>query len=196
MELPILPTAAPERADAARNRALVLAAAERLFTERGVACTSMDAIAAEAGVGKGTLFRRFGDRAALALAVLDRSECRLQDAVLSGPPPLGPGAPPVDRLVAFGAAVLDHLGEHTALALEAELSGRGSWRRSEPYAVRRLHLRTLLAQALPDADADYLSDVLMNALTAEAFEHQHRVRDMDLPRLKRGWADLVRRLMA
>jgi AcrR family transcriptional regulator len=54
----------------------------------------MDAVAAEAGVGKGTLFRRFGDRAGLAVALLDERERDLQAAVLSGPPPLGPGAPP------------------------------------------------------------------------------------------------------
>ena len=65
-ELPVIGTDPPERADAARNRRRILAAAEKLFAENGVSCTSMDAIAAEAGVGKGTLFRRFGDRASLA----------------------------------------------------------------------------------------------------------------------------------
>src|SRR5882672_323577 len=99
MELPVINTEdAPERADAARNRRLVLAAAERLFAENGVSCTSMDAIAAAAGVGKGTLFRRFGDRATLALAVLDQRERDLQDAILSGAPPLGPGAEPIERM--------------------------------------------------------------------------------------------------
>jgi AcrR family transcriptional regulator len=60
-----------ERADAARNRQRILDAARRLFTRDGVACTSMDAIALEAGVGKGTLFRRFGDRSSLAHALLE-----------------------------------------------------------------------------------------------------------------------------
>jgi AcrR family transcriptional regulator len=94
MELPVVQSEPPERADAARNRRRILAAAEKLFAERGVSCTSMDAIAAEAGVGKGTLFRRFGDRATLALAVLDESTRALQDALLHGEPPLGPGAAP------------------------------------------------------------------------------------------------------
>ena len=66
-DLPVLSEDPPERADAARNRGKVLAAAERLFAERGPSRVSMDAVAAEAGVGKGTLFRRFGDRAGLAL---------------------------------------------------------------------------------------------------------------------------------
>src|SRR4051794_37445864 len=92
LELPVVDAEPPERADAARNRRRILAAAARLFAERGAACTSMEAIAAEAGVGKGTLFRRFGDRSNLALAVLSERERELQDAMLAGPAPLGPGA--------------------------------------------------------------------------------------------------------
>ena len=96
IDLPVL-GAPVERADAARNRQRIIVAAERLFARDGVACTSMDAIAAEAQVGKGTLFRRFGDRASLALALLDSSERVFQDAFIRGPAPLGPGAPPCER---------------------------------------------------------------------------------------------------
>ncbi len=72
--LPVLPVSdpgPPERGDAARNRARVLEAASRLFDEQGVEAVTMDAVACAAGVGKGTLFRRFGDRAGLCLALLD-----------------------------------------------------------------------------------------------------------------------------
>src|SRR6185312_10778811 len=62
VDLNLAASAAPiERADAARNRRKVLAAAEGLFATRGVAAVSMDDVAAAAGVGKGTLYRRFGD---------------------------------------------------------------------------------------------------------------------------------------
>src|ERR1700758_2469510 len=116
-----LPLIAPltERADAARNRQRILVAAQTLFARDGVACTSMDAIAAEAGVGKGTLFRRFGDRASLALALLDSTAREFQDRFISGPPPLGPGAPPVERLIGFGEALLAHTAEHGNLLLGA-----------------------------------------------------------------------------
>src|SRR5258708_3978379 len=92
LSLPLLEQR-PERRDAAVNRKRILAAARALFAERGVDGTSMDAVAAAAGVGKGTLFRRFGDRAGLTEALLDDATAALQDAFLSGPPPLGPGAP-------------------------------------------------------------------------------------------------------
>src|SRR5919109_5128327 len=97
-QLPILGEPRPERADARRNRLRVLEAADRRFTEHGVKNVSLDAIAAAAGVGKGTVFRRFGDRAGLAVALLDEREQELQGKILTGPPPLGPGAPAVDRV--------------------------------------------------------------------------------------------------
>src|SRR3954470_10656937 len=119
-----------ERADAARNRAKILAAAERLIGERGLANVSMDDVAREACVGKGTLYRRFGDRASLALALLDEHERDLQESLPRGEPPLGPGASPRERLHAFGEAYLDVLDTHHALLLEAE---RGPRHSAAPY---------------------------------------------------------------
>src|SRR5881227_2690147 len=123
--VPGLPLAEPggdaqERADAARNRLKILEAARMLFAERGVDNVSMDDVAREACVGKGTLYRRFGDRASLALALLDEHERELQESLLRGEPPLGPGAPAHDRLHAFGEAYLDVLDTHHALIVEAE----------------------------------------------------------------------------
>jgi AcrR family transcriptional regulator len=192
LELPVVSAQPRERADAARNRERILAAAQRLFERSGVNGTSMDAIAAEAGVGKGTLFRRFGDRASLALALIDHSERELQDGFLAGPPPLGPGAPPRERLIAFGLALLDRLQLHTDLLVDAEASG---YLRSEPHAVHWLHVRSLVRQARPDCDGDYVADVLLGALTARMFVHQRRDREMGLERLKRGYTELVERLL-
>ncbi len=73
------------RADAARNRARLLEAAARLVAEQGAACVTMEAVAAAASVGKGTVFRRFGDRTGLLAALLDHSEKKFQAAVLGGP---------------------------------------------------------------------------------------------------------------
>ena len=197
MDLPVVGNQAPERADAARNRARILAAAERLFAERGVANTSLEAIAEAAGVGNATLFRRFGDRPTLAVAVLDRSERELQDGFLRGPPPLGPGAPPCERIIAFGAAMLDHLELNGEVLLDAERSGRApGYMRSAPFAVRWMHVRNLVAEARPDSDADYTADVLLLPLSAAAFFHMRHDQEMPLSRLKRNYADLVERVMA
>src|SRR3954451_3879852 len=94
VELPVVGGQLPgSRSDAVRNRALILAAAQQLFDQKGVENVSMDAIACKAGVGKGTLFRRFGDRASLMLALLEENEAQFQESFIRGEPPLGPGAP-------------------------------------------------------------------------------------------------------
>ena len=97
-ELPVLEAhERPVRADAARNRDRILQAARRLFAQRGVQHVSMEEIAAEARVGKGTLYRRFSGRASIALALLQADHVALQEDLLRGAPPLGPGAPPRER---------------------------------------------------------------------------------------------------
>src|SRR4051794_16916552 len=113
--LPQIDAEPPERADAARNRERVLGAAARLFATHGPDCVTMEAVAAEAGVGKGTVFRRFGDRAGLARAILSEPESKLQEAMIRGPAPLGPGAPPVQRLGPFRPAHPELLHRHAPL---------------------------------------------------------------------------------
>jgi len=193
-ELPIIQPQVSARADAVRNRERILAAAQRLFAERGAHATTMDAIAIEAGVGKGTLFRRFGDRASLVFALLDQTERAFQEAILRGPPPLGPGAAPALRLAAFGEAMLDRLEQDGELLLEAE-GHVGQWQRSAPYAALWLHVRTLLEEALPEADPEYVADVLLGALSPATFHNQRRVRGLSLQRLQAGFAELVARVL-
>lgn len=193
-ELPVIQPGPAERADALRNRARIMAAAERLFAERGAHATTMDAIASAAGVGKGTLFRRFGDRASLVFALLDQTERAFQEAILHGPPPLGPGAPAPARLTGFGEAMLERLERDGELLLETERHV-GQWQRSRPYAALWLHVHALLEEALPHADGEYLTDVLLAALSPGAFHHQRRVRGLPLERMKAGFADLVARLV-
>ena len=194
-ELPVADLPAPERADAQRNREKVLSAAERLFRCRGVENVSMDAIAAEAGVGKGTLFRRFGDRASLARSLLSERDSQFQEAFIRGEPPLGPGAPPAERLVAFGEGMLDLLEAHGDLLLVAEGGDPSAQLRSDAWAAYHLHVRTLVGEAAPDLDEEVCAGMLLSALSARTFFAQRRGRGMELERLKAGWGSLVRRLL-
>jgi len=193
-ELPVLQEEPPLRADAARNRDKVMAAAEKLFAERDASCVTMDAIAAEAGVGKGTLFRGFGDRAGLVLALLQEHETRLQETIIRGPAPLGPGAPPIERLIAFGEALLKHLAQHGELIAAAE--GKLDRYRSGPFMVYQAHVAVLVREAAPEADWEYLTDTMLASLTATHLRYMRRVRQMDEERMAAGWADVVRRLLS
>jgi AcrR family transcriptional regulator len=193
-ELPQIDSDAIERADAARNRERILCAARRLFQERDPACVSMDDVAEAAGVGKGTLFRRFGSRASLAAAVLSESERALQESFIRGEPPLGPGAPPRERLVAFGEAMLDMLDAHCDLLVSAQV---GPAQFAHPaHDAHRLHVALLLREADGACDAELLADTLLAALGAELFVYLRDVRGMGLERLKDGWKQLVEGLVA
>lgn len=182
------------RADAARNRTRLLEAAAQLMAGCGAAQLTMDAVAAAAGVGKGTVFRRFGDRTGLLVALLDHSEQQLQAAFLSGPAPLGPDAPPLERLYAFGPALIRHERDHHELILSS---------RTDPlrtYAVpanrlRVTHVTMLLRQAGVAGDAELLAHALLGSIDSVLVHHLTAERGIPLDRVEAGWHDLVTRLV-
>ncbi len=196
-QLGALPVYAPqasqhERGDAARNRALLLDAARSLVAERGADAVTMDDIAAAAGVGKGTLFRRFGSRAGLMMVLLDEDERASQQAFLFGPPPLGPDAPPLDRLVAFGRERMCFVHTHHALLSAANRDPHT--RHIGAAAVQRTHVRVLLQSAHTSGDLDVQTDALLSLLDADYVEHQLNDRGHTLKTLGDAWESLARKL--
>jgi AcrR family transcriptional regulator len=166
-QLPLAGHPATERADAARNRRAALAAASALMAERGPEGVTMDQVAAAAGVGKGTLYRRFGDRHGLLLALLDDAERDLQEAILRGPSPLGPGAPADERLIAFLHALVDLLEQRGEVIRASETSSPGARVRGGAYGAWHRHLEVLLGELHADPDVGTLAHVLLAPLSAE-----------------------------
>ena len=179
-----------ERGDAAANRERILAAARRLVLEHGTAALSMDAVAAAAGVGKGTVFRRFGDRAGLTQALFDDAMRTLQDAFLSGPPPLGPGAPPAERLEAFVLELIRSQGANLTLALIAEAgAGQGP---SLAHGALTAHLRSLLRALDPALDDAVLSTLILGAIAPPVQYHLRERLGADTARLEAAALALLR----
>ncbi len=189
--LPVLGGDPCERADAARNRKKILAAAEVLFAEHGAEAVSMDAVAEAAGVGKGTLYRRFGDRSGLARAILDERDREFQEKLIRGEPPLGPGAPPAERLIAFGDGVIDLVADHGDLIMAAQVGRAGARFAGPVYATYRMHVRALLRDLDPRIDADYFADVLLSALNAEMYGFWVSDAGLDQERIRSGLRQLV-----
>ncbi|MGW4827415.1 TetR/AcrR family transcriptional regulator [Amycolatopsis sp. SB7-3] len=179
-----------ERSDAARNRAKILEAAEGLFAARPAADITMEDIAKAAGVGRATLYRRYPDRSAIAVALLDEHERELQERLLTGPPPLGPGAPPAERLAAFYAAMIGLLARHAHLVLGTEV-GHSRFT-TGPYRLWRTHVRHLAEQA-GAPDPDVLADVLLAPLAVEVFLHQTGELGLSVERITDTLAELARR---
>lgn len=173
-----------ERADAARNRTKILAAAETLVSSHG-ADWSMGDVAATAGVGVGTIYRRFTSQAGLIEALMDDREAHLQHAMIEGPPPLGPGASPAERIRAFLHAYVDLLGTYGPLmaAAEATMSPERHYR-TGPYAMHQQHLAGLIGQLDSTVDTEYLADALLAPLVAGLFTLQHHDEGRSTDRIK------------
>ena len=188
-----------ERADAARNRRLLLAMAREIIAEDGADKLTMDGLSERAALGKGTVFRRFGTRSGIFHALLDDDERDFQEQVIFGPPPLGPGAPPLDRLIAYGRARIDFLIGHRQIA-RAALDGREQIPAGPETPMSRAHIRLLLAEiSLGTADLDVLAIQLTAALDGPLLLYLSsailtQTGSQVSERLSRGWEDLVRRV--
>lgn len=181
----------PERGDAARNRRLLLDAARTLIAERGPEHVTTDDIVAAAGVGKGTLFRRFGNRAGLMIELLDEDERALQQAFLFGPPPLGPLAPPLQRLLAFGHERLRFV--HTHQAILTQVNRDPESRYNAVFAVLHTHVRVVLEAAGSTGDLDAQADALLHLLDADYVAYQ-TARGRSLENLELAWDSVAHKL--
>ncbi|MFC3578193.1 TetR/AcrR family transcriptional regulator [Streptomyces yaanensis] len=193
-DLALMPTGEVSqlRADAARNRTRLLEVAACLAAERGIANVTMEDIASGAGVGKGTVFRRFGDRTGLLAELLSHHEEQLQAGFFSGPPPLGPGAPPEERLRSFGSAVIRHEYAYRDLYLAAHVEP-GRRRATPPYQFRLAHVCMLLREARADCDIELVAHTMLGYLETVLVDHLLTRRGMSLERVEAGWCDLVDR---
>jgi AcrR family transcriptional regulator len=186
---------AAERADAARNRQKILDAAMRLLAATGTSSLSLDEVAREAGVGVGTVYRRFGDRAGLLSSLIDKREREFQQAVMTGPPPLGPGAPAAERIRVFLHALLSRQEEQWQLLLLREKSMTATRYGAGPHQMYRAHLVTLIGQVDPDADAHYVAEALLALLAPSLLNYQIRELGFTDERMKAGLARLLARLL-
>jgi len=190
--LPLLGDPPPERSDAARNREALLRAAMELVEECGYDAVTMDAVAARAGVGKGTVFRRFDSREGLMGALLNASESAWQASVMSGEPPLGPGAEPMERLLAFGRSRLDITLQHADLIRNAGFTGAN--RSFAAYSFAATHVRYLLGELGVRGDIALLAVALLAPLELPILDQQLRIEQIDVERIYAGWADLAYRI--
>ncbi|WP_433465173.1 TetR/AcrR family transcriptional regulator [Spirillospora sp. CA-128828] len=175
-----------ERADAARNREAILSAAADLFDREGVPDVSMSDIAAAAGVGKGTVFRRFGDRTALIQAVIEPRVSALRAAVESGPPPLGPGATPDEALHAYLDALFDFVRANRGLIRALEHRGPYAYYANPASRFWIEELARRLGRARPGDDADYLAHAVFTALRADVIDYLVTARDVAPERIRAG----------
>ncbi|MEW5351082.1 TetR/AcrR family transcriptional regulator [Streptomyces sp. 16-176A] len=191
-----MPERRSSRRDAIRNREAVLAAADALFTRReSPEDVTMADVAAAAGVGKGTLFRAFGDRAGLLRALYEARLEPIRQAVAAGPPPLGPATPARERVPALLDAVLCFKLDNRRLALALEESGSGSPYRAEHYERWHGLLRSVLEQIPGLTDSGFTAHALLAATRADLVEHLAREESVPRERARAQLAGFVARVL-
>ena len=181
-----------ERADAARNREAILAAAMRLIREQGIDEVCMDDVANAAGVGKGTVFRRFGDREGLveALALQAGESWRVfATEVLADE-----GTSAAERVVTLARTLFAHVVETLPLvrAFEQVTRKRGCDSGFEPI---RDGLVRLIAEAAPDLDAEFHGEALLANLRAEHVHYLVEQCGMSVERVRAGVISLAEGLV-
>ncbi|MFH8367522.1 TetR/AcrR family transcriptional regulator [Streptomyces sp. NPDC018031] len=191
-ELPISGQGPPERADAARNRRRILDATARLVAEQGAQAVTMNAVAHAADMGVGTVYRRFGGVSQLLFALLDHGERRFQQAFMTGPPPLGPGAPPAERLRAFLHALADRVLEQRMIMYAAETASPSARYRNGAYLTTHAHVSMLLRLMRPGTDAGTLAHLLLAPFVPSLFEHLSADRALTPEQIKDGIDALLR----
>jgi AcrR family transcriptional regulator len=189
-----------ERADAAANRALLISTAERLFAEYGVANVTMADIALTAGVGKGTLYRRFENKAELCLELMDSQMRSFQEATLARLQKATAGDQPylaaledfLDQLVWF---VEDHLPLLTEVQRAGLLDHAGLG--AMPHAWFYMTVHGLLRSAARSGeisrtiDTSYVADAILAPLRTDVFGFHRHVRRFSLERISEGLRSLV-----
>ncbi|HEY8479448.1 MAG TPA: helix-turn-helix domain-containing protein [Spirillospora sp.] len=185
-----------ERADAARNRQAILDAADRLFADSADPHrVSMDDIAAAAGVGKGTLFRRFGDRTGLIREVYAARLAPLRDRIENGPPPLGPSGAPRERIAAIIDAIAVFKLENAHLMTALEDGGAPAHRLHESADYAAVHelltdlITDLISASGGPGHAGWVAHMLLAAVRADLLRH---LADVE----KRGHAEIRANLRA
>lgn len=179
-----------ERKDAAQNREKILAATRALMAERPIHQICMDEVARLAGVGKGTLYRRFADRAALCRALLHDDAIVLQDRVLDGfgHPLAPPWIPHAARLL---DALFDFAVDNATLLSEVQTfeAKSGPQRYEHPaHAWQRDTLamylgRAITAQEIAPLDPTLSADLILAPLEPDLIRY-HLERGVPRLRLK------------
>lgn len=182
----------PKRSDAVKNRQLLLDTARHLFDVDGVEAVSMSAIAQEAHVGKGTLYRHFSDKGELLHALLDEDMRQLQDQTLER---ISEGHDPFDNLNWFIEQAVMFVIKNSDSLCEASNNAAIPMLQHPAHLWWRQTIIGLLTQSGASGDVSYLTDVIYVMLDVTTIRFQRRALGYDRDRILAGFHDLLERFV-
>ncbi len=187
-----------ERRDAARNRLKIVDAARILFEEHDITSVTMEDVARAAGVGKGTLYRRFLNKGLLCQALLDEPTRLIQAEAMKLA--ASPGDP-LDKLGEFLAMLVEFVEENLDLLYGGNEPLCGADRLARfnhpAYDWRRWTILGLL-QAAERAgelenglDLEYIAAAILAPLDVDFYYYQRRVQGIPQKRISDGLRSLA-----
>ncbi len=187
-----------ERRDAAESRQRILDAARALFAERGVEPVSMYEVGRAAGVGQGTLYRRYEHKGALCGALLHESAGRFSEEVRVRLE--GDDGPALEKLM-YLLQRLAGFNEENAPLLGAIRDAAGGERRRERYhnpfyqwlreTAKMLLEIAVERREIPPLDTEYAADASLAPLNIDLYLYQRQELGMDRGRMTAAMRRLV-----
>ncbi|MBI1257279.1 MAG: TetR family transcriptional regulator [Chloroflexi bacterium] len=181
------------RADAVKNRELLVQTAQRLFAQKGVDAVKMSDISDAAGVGKGTLYRHFPNgKAELCRVLIDEDQRDLQERTFARLRENGDPLPDLEwfvrEVIAF--VVRNQVFVFAESSMEMLLGHPAHlwWRQT---------IRGLLARIKPNqVDLDYIADTVFVMLDPRTIYYQMNARGYDPERIANGLTALLNQIIA
>ena len=200
---PFVPRARPERRDAMEHRRRILEVARHLFAEQGADFVSMHQIAMAAGIGQGTLYRRYANKGELCMDLLrEHHEQFVEEiAALFAAKETSPALERLDGVLANAVAFLEEQGALLGpIAVtdvrdwqcdESDISRRFSLQHAPFYLWLHELLTELLAEAvergeLAPLDVPYTADAMLATLHPMFYRFQRQERGFSPERILQG----------
>ncbi len=176
-----------ERRDAAEHRQRILSCARHLFAEQNVENISMHQIAQAAGVGQGTLYRRYSNKGELCLDVLQESITLLSDDIEQYLTGESTPSDPVERLDGVIMRLVEFVEYNAPLLSVVHEAYCGSKRATQfgtPfYRSMEKTVETLLADCPTMSDQPphvviFTAYAMLEAVNPDLYRYQREYRGM------------------
>jgi AcrR family transcriptional regulator len=192
-----------ERRDAAEHRERILEVARELFAAHGVDAVSMHQIALAAGVGQGTLYRRYAHKGDLCMDLM-RERCQQfmeEIFAMLAAKAASPALERLDKTLTAVIALLEERGSWLGPTAAVEMRDQpcdetdASHRLALQYSPWHRWLHELFAWLLAEAvergemaplDIDYTTDALLSALHPMVYRFQRQERGFSAERILQG----------
>jgi AcrR family transcriptional regulator len=192
-----------ERRDAAEHRRRILEVARHLFAEHGVNAVSMHQIAMAAGIGQGTLYRRYAHKGELCMDLLHEHYERFVEEIATQLAATAT-SPALERLESVLAKIVALLEDQGAMlgpvagtdmrdgqCNESDISRHISYQRTPWYLWLHELFAGLLTEAvergeLASLDVPYTVDAILAALHPAFYRFQRQERGFTSERILQG----------